>query len=99
VFDDEADQDHGEEPGEYRGNLELVLVLVDEPAEAARARRNAEYELRGDQRAPRERPTHLEPGKDARECRRDEDRADIAEPREPVIPADHSQRLRYRKKT
>src|SRR6185295_15529842 len=65
VLDEKTDQDHGEEPGEHRRNLELVLVLVDEPAEAAGTRRDAEDKLRSDQRSPGKRPADLEAGENA----------------------------------
>src|SRR5208283_5657604 len=72
VLDDEPDDDHRQQSGEDAGDLELVLVLVDVPAEAARSRRDPEYELGGDQRPPGKRPADLEPGEDARKRRRDE---------------------------
>ena len=53
--------------GEHGRGLELVAVLEDEPAEAARARRHAEDQLRRDQRAPGEGPADLEAGQDRRE--------------------------------
>src|SRR4051794_26219550 len=73
VLDHESDQDHGEEAGEHIRNLELVLVLVDEPAEATGPGRHAEHQLGGDQRPPREGPADLEAGQDARERGRDQD--------------------------
>src|SRR2546426_2029009 len=65
VLDQKPDDDHGQKAGEHAGNLELILVLVDEPTQPPGARRDAEDELRGDQGPPRERPADLESGKNA----------------------------------
>src|SRR5207248_3573328 len=73
IFDDEADHDDGQQPGEHVGYLELVLVLIDEPAQATRSRRYAEHQLRRDECAPGERPTDLEPRQDARKRRGNQD--------------------------
>ena len=81
-------------PANTVGIFELVLVLEDEPAEAARAGRDAEHQLGGDQRAPGERPADLEAGEDARKRRRDQDLRDVAKPRKTVIAPDHAQACR-----
>ena len=51
VLDEEADGDHREQAGEHRGDIERVLALIDEPAEAAIAGADAEDELGRNQRA------------------------------------------------
>src|ERR1043166_3378903 len=48
VLDHEADDDHRQEAGEDVGDIEGVLVLEDEPAEAALAGADAAHELGGD---------------------------------------------------
>ena len=45
VFDEEAEDDDCQEAREYFGNSELILVLEDVPAEAARTGAHAEHEL------------------------------------------------------
>src|SRR5574340_1611218 len=70
VFDQQADRDDGDQAGEHRRNVERVAVLEDEPPETALAGRHAEHELRGDQRAPGERPADLHRSEDRRERRR-----------------------------
>ena len=82
-------------PGENRRDVEHVLVLVDEPAEAAGARGGAEHELCGDQRAPGEGPADLEPRQDARERGGNEDLAHVADAAEAVVAPDHAQRGRH----
>src|SRR5437870_3875022 len=67
ILDQESDHDDREEPGKDIRDLQLILVLVDEPAQSAGTRRNAKYQLRRDQRAPSERPADLESRQDARE--------------------------------
>src|SRR4029079_5919528 len=85
VLDEQTEEDHRQQPGEHLRDPELVLVLEDVPPEAARARAHSEHELRGDQRAPRERPTDLEPREDARERAWDQDPCDVTEPEEAVV--------------
>src|ERR1700674_1866530 len=94
VLDAEADEDDGEEPGEDAGRLELVLVLEDDPPQAAGAAAHAEDELRGDQRAPGEGPADLEPGEDPGQRRRHQDLGHVAHSGEAVVAADHAQRDR-----
>src|SRR5229473_4026910 len=90
VLDAEADHDDGEETGEDARGLELVLVLEDEPAQAARAAAHAEDQLRGDQRAPGEGPADLEPGEDSGQRGWNEDLGHIARSRESIVAADHA---------
>src|SRR5438552_17344468 len=61
IFDEKPDDDNCQQAREYAGNLELVLVLVDEPTQSDGLRRDAEDELRGNQGPPRKGPADLEP--------------------------------------
>src|SRR6478736_6108465 len=73
VLDDKADDDHGEQPGEDRRNVEQVAVLEDEPSKSALARRYAEHEFRRDQGPPSEGPANFQSGQDRWEGRRNQD--------------------------
>src|SRR5258705_9046260 len=77
VLDEEPDYDDRQQAGEYVRNLELVLVLVDEPTQSARSRRHAEYQLGGNERPPCECPADLEPRQNARKRRGNEDTRDV----------------------
>src|ERR1700682_1861279 len=77
VLDQQADDDHGKQAGEYIRDLELILVLVDEPSKNARPGRDPEHQLARDQGAPGECPADLESGQDTRECRGNEDACDV----------------------
>src|SRR6478752_10649440 len=96
VLDEQADQDDGEQTVEDIRRLELVAVLEDEPAEAARARRDAEDELGRDQGAPGEGPADLEAGQDRREGGGDQDQPHQLQPAQAVVLPDHAQRVRDR---
>src|SRR5690606_10552118 len=99
VLDQQADENYGEQAGKHVGNFEQVLVLVDEPAQSARARTDAEYEFGGDQRAPGECPADLQPGENAGKRRRDQDAPDVPESAQAVVAAHHAQRHGYRQET
>src|SRR5262249_59251467 len=60
VFHNEADQDHGEETREHRGDFEHVLVLVDVPTKPALPGGDTKHQLRGTQCPPSEGPPDLE---------------------------------------
>ena len=80
-------------PAKTAGDLELVLVLEDEPAEAAGARCDAEHQLGRDQGAPGEGPTDLEAGEDAGEGGGHEDgERRSGQPLQAVVAADHAER-------
>src|ERR1700682_5732553 len=64
VLDQQADDDHGKQAGEYIRDLELILVLVDEPSKNARPGRDPEHQLGRDPGAPGECPADLESGQD-----------------------------------
>ena len=66
-FDQQADQDDREQAGEHGRGVEVVARLEDVPADAAGARRHAEHQFGGDQRAPGEGPADLQAGEDRRE--------------------------------
>src|SRR5438105_9936094 len=99
VLDQEADDDDRQQTGEHVGNLELVLVLVDEPAQSARPRRHAEHELGGNERTPREGPTDLESGQNTWKRCGNEDAHDVRKARQSVIAAHHAKRVRYRQES
>src|ERR1700682_6429674 len=82
----QTDHDDGKKTRKDVRDLELVLVFIDEPAQAARPRRDTEDELRRNQRAPRKRPADLEPGENARKRRWNENLADVGQAAQPVIP-------------
>src|SRR5258708_1260983 len=96
IFDGEPDQDHRKQAGEHVRDLELVLVLLDEPAEPTGAGRYAEHELRGKEGAPGESPADLESGEDAGEGGRNQDASYVAQPPQAVVAPDHAQRIRHR---
>src|SRR5574340_61572 len=77
VLDHQADQNDREQAGEHVGDLQLVLVLVDVPAQSAGAGAHAEHQLGGDQRAPGERPADLQAGEYAGAGRRNEDLGNV----------------------
>jgi hypothetical protein len=81
AFDRQAAQDHGDESGEDRWNVELVLGLEDEPAEAALSGACTEHELGRDQRPPGESPADLEAGQNRRKTRWNQDLGNAAEAR------------------
>ena len=99
VLDQEADHDHGEQAGEHVRDLELILVLVDEPAQAARAGRHAEHQLGRDQGAPGKRPADLESGQDARNAAGMRMRADIRQAAQAVVATDHAHGVGHRKES
>ena len=66
----EPDQDYADQSGEYLVGKKLIPVAEYEPAEAALARADAEYELGGNQRAPGKGPADLEARDDRGQCGR-----------------------------
>src|SRR5262249_3898874 len=91
VLDQKADDDHGKESRKHVGDFQLVLVLIDEPAQAPRAGRHAEHQLGRDQRAPGKSPADFEPGENAWKRSRDQDSADVGKPAQAVVASDHAQ--------
>ena len=96
VLDGEPDDDHGEQAREHEIGVHLEAVLVDEPAEPALTAGHAEYHLRGDDRAPRERPADLEAREDVGKRCRQQDARDETPAGEAEVLADAPQRQWHR---
>ena len=96
VLHRDSDEDHCEQAREDVGGLEVLAVLVDEPAETAAARRGAEDELRADQGAPGECPADLHPRQDGRQRGGNQDLHHVPDVPQPVVQPDHPQRLAHR---
>src|SRR3954465_11047489 len=77
VLDDQPDYDDGQQSREHVRDLELVLVLVDEPSQSAGPRRHTEHELCRDEGAPREGPAYFQSGQNAGERCGNQDADDI----------------------
>src|SRR6266550_3155113 len=99
VFNEEPDDNDRQQTSEHVGDLELVLVLVDEPSQSTRSRRHAEHKLGGDERPPCERPTDFEPCENTWKRRRNEDARDVRRPGKSIVSANHAKRIRYRKES
>src|SRR5688572_2644626 len=85
ILDEQPEQDDGQQAGEHVRDQQLVLVLVDEPADASGTGTRAEEELGGNERAPCERPADLQPGENAGKRAGNENPGDIADGGQPVI--------------
>ena len=77
-------------PAEHRRDVEQVLVLVDEPAQAAVSRRRSEHQFGRDERAPCEGPADLEAREDVRERRGNQDLAHEAHAGQAVVASYHA---------
>src|SRR6266568_2295447 len=66
----DSNPNHSKQPGKDVGNLQLILVLIDKPADAAGTGTDSENQFGRDQSAPGKGPAVLESGQDGREGRR-----------------------------